>query len=51
MDLYVNIEVRCTHDAESHAPVKDISKHLGVAQIQAIRTGVCMASQQSAKHL
>ena len=50
-DAYVSIEMRGTHDAESHAPEKDRSKFLKVAQIEAIRSGVRVAPKQSAKHL
>ena len=48
---YVSLEMRGTHDAESHAPEKDTSKFLKVAQISAIRNGVRIAPKQSAKHL
>ena len=50
-DHYVTLEIRGTHDAESHAAEKDTSKFLKVAQIEAIRTGVRIAPGQSAKHL
>ncbi len=44
--------MRGTHDAESHAPEKDKSNFLSVAQIDAIRTGVRMepAQPETAKH-
>jgi hypothetical protein len=48
---YVSLEMRGTHDAESHSPEKDTSKFLKVAQIAAIRTGVRIAPKLSAKHL
>ncbi len=35
-DHYVTLEIRGTHDAESHAPEKDTSKFLKEAQIEAI---------------
>lgn len=47
----VVLEMRGTHDADSHAPDKDKSKFLKVAQIEAIRTGVRIAPKQSAKLL
>ncbi len=40
---YVSLEMCGTHDADSHAPKKDTSKFLKVAQISAIRTGVRIA--------
>jgi hypothetical protein len=48
---YVSIEMRGTHDADSHAPEKDTSNFLKVAQISAIGTGVRNAPKQSAKLL
>jgi hypothetical protein len=48
---YVSLEMRGTHDEESHAPEKDTSNFLKVAQISAIRTGVRIAPKQSAKLL
>ena len=50
-DLYVSVEMRGTHDENSHAPDKEVSKFLKVAQIEAIRDGVRVAPKQSAKHL
>jgi hypothetical protein len=43
--------MRGSHDENSHAPEKDVSKFLKVSQIEAIRQGVRMAPKQSAKHL
>jgi hypothetical protein len=45
---YYLLEVRGEHNADSHAPEKERSKHLTVKQIQAIHTGVRMAPAQSA---
>ncbi len=48
---YTLLEVRGVHDADSHAPEKEKSKHLTVKQIEAIQTGVRMAPSQSARTL
>lgn len=48
---FVTLEMRGTHDRSSHAPDKDQSKFLKLAQIDAIRQGVRMAPKQTAKHL
>ena len=48
---YVILEMRGSHDENSHASDKDVSKFLKVRQIEAIRQGVRMAPKQSAKHL
>jgi hypothetical protein len=42
-DLYVSVEMRGTHDENSHAPDNDVSKILKVAQIEAIMDGVQVA--------
>jgi hypothetical protein len=50
-EKYVSIEMRDTHDAESHAPEKYKSNCLSGVHINAIRTGVRMEPAQAAKHL
>ena len=47
----MSLEVRSAHDAESHAPDKEVSKHLKVKQIHAIATGVRMCPAQSGRSL
>ena len=37
---YISLDVRGQHDADSHSPEKEKSKHLSVKQIEAIHTGV-----------
>ena len=48
---YHSLETRGVHDAESHHPDKDKSKHLKLKQIEAIETGVRIAPNQSARQL
>jgi hypothetical protein len=48
---YTALHVRGEHNADSHAPEKEKSKHLTVKQISAIATGVRMAPAQSARIL
>jgi hypothetical protein len=48
---YMSLEVRSPHDAESHAPDKEISKHLTVTQMHALATGVHMCPAQSGRSL
>ena len=49
--LYRALQVRGEHNADSHSPDKERSKHLTVKQIHAIATGVRMAPNQSARTL
>ncbi len=49
--LYTALQVRGEHNADSHSPDKERSKHLTVKQIHAIATGVRMAPNQSARTL
>jgi hypothetical protein len=49
--LYMSLEFRGTHNADSHSADKDVSKHLKVKQLLAIETGIRMAPAQSARSL
>ncbi len=43
---YCSLQVRGEHNADSHAPDKDKSKHLKVAQLRALQEGVRLAPSQ-----
>ena len=51
MSCAVYVEKRGVHDKDSHSAEKDQSKFLKLHQIEAIRSGVIVAPNQSAKHL
>ena len=48
---FMALETRGVHDADSHHPDKDRSKHLKVKQIEAIQTGVRVSPNQSTRQL